>query len=76
MKSFLAGRKSLSTPPLRPPHSHSHSHRSANGAGVVRAPANGPNVEVVKEGDKVLRIVITCGCGEKIEVECLYSAGS
>jgi hypothetical protein len=31
---------------------------------------------VVKEGDKVVRLVITCVCGERIEVDCLYPAGS
>jgi hypothetical protein len=40
------------------------------------APATaGANVEVVKEGDKVVRLVVTCACGERVEVECLYSAG-
>jgi len=29
----------------------------------------------IKEGDKVVRLVVTCSCGEKIEVECLYPAG-
>ena len=31
-----------------------------------------PDVEVVKQGDKVVRIVVTCACGERIEIECLY----
>lgn len=35
----------------------------------------GPSVECIKQGDKVVRLVITCTCGEKIEVECLYPAG-
>jgi hypothetical protein len=33
-------------------------------------------VETIKEGDKVVRLIITCGCGERIEVECLYPAGN
>jgi hypothetical protein len=33
-------------------------------------------VEVIKEGDKVVRLVITCACGERTEVECIYPAGS
>jgi hypothetical protein len=43
-------------------------------AGLVHpAPANArPNIEAVKEGDKVVRLVITCACGERMEVECLY----
>ena len=30
----------------------------------------------VAEGDKVVRLVVTCACGERIEVECIYPAGS
>jgi hypothetical protein len=33
-------------------------------------------VEVIKEGDKIVRLVVTCACGERVEVECLYPAGS
>jgi len=29
----------------------------------------------VKEGDKVVRLIVTCACGERIEVDCLYPAG-
>jgi hypothetical protein len=29
----------------------------------------------VRQGDKVVRIVVTCGCGERIEIDCLYPAG-
>lgn len=39
------------------------------------ARGQGPSVECIKQGDKVVRLVITCTCGEKIEVECLYPAG-
>jgi len=85
MKSFLQGKKSLALPSLRPPvaaaptpsvsctttraaaHAQPHQHTSAAGNAAV---------EIVKEGDKVVRLVITCGCGERIEVECLYPAGS
>lgn len=45
-----------------------HGHAHANGVG-------GASVEVVKEGDKVVRLIVTCTCGERIEVECLYPAG-
>ncbi len=44
--------------------------------GVVRPAATGPNVEVVKQGDKVVRLIVKCSCGEIIEIECLYPAGS
>ncbi len=33
-----------------------------------------PNIEVVKQGDKVTRLIVTCTCGERIEIECLYPA--
>jgi len=36
----------------------------------------GIQIETVKEGDKVVRLVVTCACGERIEVECIYPAGS
>jgi hypothetical protein len=72
MKPFLSGKRlhdaaalrSLSVAkPVPPPH------RETTGN-------EGPSVDVVKEGDKVVRIVITCSCGEKVEVDCLYPAGS
>jgi len=77
MKSFLSGKKTVaepslvsvapvvamsSTPPLRP--------HAVTGKATLA-----PNVEVVKEGNKVVRLVITCACGERMEVECLYPAG-
>jgi hypothetical protein len=78
MKSFLQGKKTLAAEALRPPPQF--------GTAVLppcTAPKNaghpathsGPHVEVVKEGDKVVQLIVTCGCGERIEIECLYSAG-
>jgi hypothetical protein len=76
MKPFLLGRKSLDSAPLRaiatPPvlpvrgQGHGHGHDSA---GETTA-----SIEVIKDGDKVVRLVVTCTCGEKIEVNCLYPA--
>ena len=45
-------------------------HRAAADEG------HSPNIEAVKEGDKVVRLIITCGCGERMEVDCIYPAGS
>jgi hypothetical protein len=45
-------------------------------SGVIKPGPTGPNIEVVKQGDKVVRLVIKCSCGELIEIECLYPAGS
>ena len=80
MKSFLQGKKVLNTQPLRAPNqpnapvaksSHAHPPVSVSTPGASSA-----HVEVVKEGDKVVRLVVTCVCGERVEIECLYSAGS
>ena len=82
MNSFLSGKKNLAVPSLQragggiprvsaAPGAAPHSHSSSNGASSAHA-----NVEIVKEGDKVIRLVVTCVCGERTEIECLYPAGS
>jgi hypothetical protein len=73
MKPFLQGRKTNAMPAL------------SSGAPKTGAPLAGlahpnsasgcPNIEAVKEGDKVVRLIITCSCGERMEVECLYGTG-
>jgi hypothetical protein len=80
MNSFLQGKKVLSVAPLRPmsgsvPASltkgtapHKTSSAACSGAH--------PTVEVIKEGDKVVRLVVVCSCGERVEIECLYPGGS
>jgi hypothetical protein len=81
MNSFLHGRKSVSAGALPPPAAagpaRSATRATASGPRAAAA-ADAPSeaqVEVVKEGDKVVRLVITCACGERVEVECLYPAG-
>jgi hypothetical protein len=79
MKSFLEGKKSLSISPLvaaSGPTAHpqangknGHNHEAASGGQKA-------NVEIVKEGDKIVRMIVTCKCGERLEIECLYPAGS
>jgi hypothetical protein len=76
MNSFLQGKKILSIAPLRPMSTGSP---AALPAAVARpAASNGacagahPTVEVIKEGDKVVRLVVVCSCGERVEIECLY----
>ena len=71
MKPFLSGKRTHETSPLR----SLHIHRTPVPVRPVNAVPEGPNVEVVKEGDKVVRIIVTCACGEKVEVDCLYPAG-
>ena len=80
MTPFLQGKKVHDAPPLRPPPGldplQKQRHESlVRPSGGAPAHAHGPVVEAVKEGDKVVRLVITCACGERIEVECLYPAG-
>lgn len=80
MKPFLAGRP-------RHDHSNTGetSARPASASGLARlheahaataqnpsAGAGGPSVECVKQGDKVVRLIVTCACGERIEIDCLY----
>lgn len=81
MKSFLQGKKSLSVEPLRAPlplaaqpQLKCASTHGGAAAGGAAAPISA-HVEVVKEGDKVVRLIVTCACGERVEVECLYSPG-
>lgn len=83
MKSFFQGRKTLEISALRPPAGFASPHapkgESGRGPGSGGGHAHGAasaHVEVVKEGDKVVRLVVTCVCGERVEVECLYAAGS
>ena len=81
MKSFLQGKKALPVEPLRPPTIvSSHGPRcdaSRPAALSVATPgASSASVEVVKEGGKVVRLIVHCVCGERVEVECLYSAGT
>jgi hypothetical protein len=81
MNSFLQGKKSLAMPALRLPPGLAASPAPARAtphvslASAATPHVAGPNVEVVKEGDKVVRLVVTCACGERVEIECLYPAG-
>lgn len=79
MKSFLQGKKSLDISPLRPPPGFHPPHglrcEMKSPLSVTTPGASSAHVEVVKEGDKVVRLVVTCTCGERVEIECLYPAG-
>ena len=79
MKSFLEGKKTLDAECLRP---LAHFAGQAPHGGAPHLPAGGTSrlpsnaqVEVVKEGDKVVRLIVNCACGERVEIDCLYSAG-
>ncbi len=80
MKSFLQGKKTLSVPPLRPvvgavPTAVTQKAATAPHAHGPKAAGSSPTVEVVKEGDKIVRLVVVCTCGERVEIECLYPTG-
>ena len=34
-----------------------------------------PKIECVREGDRITRLIVVCGCGERIEIDCLYAQG-
>jgi len=79
MKPFLQGRKAIAVTSLRLPPGAVQSRvtECAAGAGAAEPKeVSSASVEVVKEGDKVVRLMVTCACGERIEIDCLYSAGS
>lgn len=80
MKPFLQGKKNLNAEPLRPPAQFSAAVTARCASprhGGSASPLGGgeAQVEVVKEGDKVIRLIVTCTCGERVEIECLYTAG-
>jgi len=72
MKSFLQGRhiqksgnlKSMSTEGAQ---ALSRASQANHGSDVL--------IETVKEGEKVVRLIVTCSCGERIEIDCLYPPG-
>ncbi len=82
MKSFLSGRPRVATP--ESPREQAAALAPAGSAPRVLAAAaacpaagsaRGPLVECVREGDRVVRLVVTCACGERVEIDCLYGAG-
>jgi hypothetical protein len=79
MKSFLQGKKTLDAQSLRPPPQLAAALAprcdASRHGGAATPGASSAHVEVVKEGDKVVRLIVTCVCGERVEIECLYSAG-
>jgi hypothetical protein len=77
LKSFLEGKRNATTEPLRAQTAAKLVRCSDERRGLALSVpgAAEAQVEVVKEGDKVVRLVVHCACGERIEVECLYPAG-
>jgi hypothetical protein len=77
MKPFLADRPSVAISSLRPIVRPLEVLSAAEGFPRPDHPhGGGAVVECVREGDKVVRLVVTCTCGERIEVECIYPVGT
>ncbi len=76
MKSFLQGKRTLDIAPLRAPHASAALAEAAHNLSGPCSPAGvAPLIDIVKQGDKIVRIVVTCTCGERTEIECLYPPG-
>ena len=73
MKSFLQGQRHHAAAPLCAPAPARLNAGSSLSAVVATSAA--PRVEVIKQGDKIIRLIITCSCGEHTEIECLYPPG-
>jgi hypothetical protein len=78
MKPFLSGRAQVPCSTLQPVVGIT---ALPPGSPQPSAPADagdhgGPVVECVRQGDKVVRIVVTCACGERIEIDCHYPPGA
>jgi len=76
MKSFLSDRPRIPTPgsPVPPP-AFATVETPANAAPRPPVHVNHPpaTVECIREGDRIARIIVTCSCGERVEIECLYA---
>ena len=76
MKSFLQGKRALDIAPLRAPHATAALAEAVRcGSGPTTPAGVAPLIDIVKQGDKIVRIVVTCTCGERTEIECLYPPG-
>ena len=49
------------------PHAHAHTNTNVHAS-------NQPTVELIREGDVVQAIDVTCSCGEKFRIWCSYVA--
>jgi hypothetical protein len=76
MKSFLQGKRTLDVAPLRSLQASAAPTCANSPAGAPGGTAaSAPQIDIVKQGDKIMRIVVTCSCGERTEIECLYPPG-
>lgn len=78
MKPFLTGRTQVQSANLQPIPGLGAAEavaRATASAHKHHKEGTGPTVETIKQGDKVVRLIVTCSCGERIEIDCLYPAG-
>lgn len=76
MKSFLQGKRCLDITALKAPHtSVSLTGEAGKAAEPVSISGMSPQIDIVKQGDKIMRIIVTCTCGERTEIDCLYPPG-
>lgn len=76
MKPFLSGRTQVQSINLQPVAGISPAEAVARASTHKHSKeGTGPSVETVKQGDKIVRLIVTCSCGERIEIDCLYPAG-
>lgn len=76
MKSFLSGRQQISGGGLQPMTNAvakpAISGLPGHGHGKDAPSSGGATVQCIKQGDQIVRLIVTCTCGEKIEIDCLY----
>ena len=78
MKSFLQGKRSLDIAALKAPQTGVVPATGGTAIGEPtgrQSPACRRRSTLVKQGDKIMRIIVTCTCGERTEIECLYPPG-
>ncbi len=76
MKSFLQGKRTVDMAALRAPQASGLAKTDATKSAAEPVIAGlSPHIDLVKQGDKIVRIVVTCTCGERTEIECLYPPG-
>jgi len=76
MKPFLSGRTQIQSANLQSSNGVSPAEAVARAAAHKHGKeTGGASVETIKQGDKIVRLIVTCSCGERIEIDCLYPAG-
>jgi len=81
VQDFLHNRPRVSTPPGHLPGGGTAQPSPLFDAALMGALSGNTGhghdatVEAIKEGDRVVKLIVTCRCGEKIEILCAYAPG-